>query len=57
MVLVSSVVMLYYNLIIAWTLHYMFASVGGGEDTYNFCRINLTKLYIYMLSPIVNLSK
>lgn len=29
MVLVSSVVMLYYNLIIAWTLYYMFASVIG----------------------------
>lgn len=29
MVLVSSVVMLYYNLIIAWTLYYMFASVNG----------------------------
>lgn len=29
MVLVSSVVMLYYNLIIAWTLYYMFASVAG----------------------------
>lgn len=29
MVLVSSVVMLYYNLIIAWTLFYMFASVAG----------------------------
>lgn len=30
MVLVSSVVMLYYNLIIAWTLFYMFASIFGG---------------------------
>ncbi|XP_012279618.1 sodium- and chloride-dependent glycine transporter 1 [Orussus abietinus] len=30
MVLVSSVVMLYYNLVIAWTLYYMFASVAGG---------------------------
>ena len=29
MVLVSSVVMLYYNLVIAWTLYYMFASVAG----------------------------
>ncbi|XP_012264778.2 sodium- and chloride-dependent glycine transporter 1 isoform X2 [Athalia rosae] len=29
MVLVSSIVMLYYNLIIAWTLYYMFASVAG----------------------------
>lgn len=29
MVLVSSIVMLYYNLIIAWTLYYMFASVVG----------------------------
>lgn len=29
MVLISSVVMLYYNLIIAWTLYYMFASVVG----------------------------
>ncbi|KAG7196769.1 hypothetical protein KM043_014478 [Ampulex compressa] len=28
MVLVSSVVMLYYNLIIAWTLYYIFASVA-----------------------------
>ncbi|KYQ55298.1 Sodium- and chloride-dependent glycine transporter 2 [Trachymyrmex zeteki] len=32
MVLVSSVVMLYYNLIIAWTLYYMFASVNGGWE-------------------------
>lgn len=32
MVLVSSVVMLYYNLIIAWTLYYMFASVLGGWE-------------------------
>ncbi|XP_012219206.1 sodium- and chloride-dependent glycine transporter 1 [Linepithema humile] len=32
MVLVSSVVMLYYNLIIAWTLYYMFASVVGGWE-------------------------
>ena len=31
MVLVSSVVMLYYNLIIAWTIYYMFASVAGKE--------------------------
>ncbi|KAK0162879.1 hypothetical protein PV327_006618 [Microctonus hyperodae] len=31
MVLVSSIVMLYYNLIIAWTLYYMFASVAGGS--------------------------
>jgi len=29
MVLVSSIVMLYYNLIIAWTLYYIFASVNG----------------------------
>lgn len=29
MVLISSVVMLYYNLIIAWTLYYIFASVLG----------------------------
>lgn len=29
MVLVSSIVMLYYNLIIAWTLYYIFASVIG----------------------------
>ncbi|XP_034942351.1 sodium- and chloride-dependent glycine transporter 1 [Chelonus insularis] len=31
MVLVSSIVMLYYNLIIAWTLYYIFASVIGGS--------------------------
>uniref|UniRef100_A0ABD2XN74 Transporter n=1 Tax=Trichogramma kaykai TaxID=54128 RepID=A0ABD2XN74_9HYME len=38
MVLVSSVVMLYYNLIIAWTLFYMFASVaGGGELPWSKC--------------------
>ncbi|XP_011346453.2 sodium- and chloride-dependent glycine transporter 1 [Ooceraea biroi] len=32
MVLVSSVVILYYNLIIAWTLYYIFASVVGGWE-------------------------
>ncbi|EFN61826.1 Sodium- and chloride-dependent glycine transporter 2 [Camponotus floridanus] len=32
MVLISSVVMLYYNLIIAWTLYYIFASVLGGWE-------------------------
>ncbi|KAF7991044.1 hypothetical protein HCN44_000859 [Aphidius gifuensis] len=32
MVLVSSVVMLYYNLIIAWTIHYMFASIFSGSS-------------------------
>ncbi|XP_015607712.1 sodium- and chloride-dependent glycine transporter 1 isoform X2 [Cephus cinctus] len=38
MVLVSSVVMLYYNLIIAWTLYYMIASViGGGELPWSMC--------------------
>ncbi|XP_008203539.1 sodium- and chloride-dependent glycine transporter 1 isoform X2 [Nasonia vitripennis] len=38
MVMVSSVVMLYYNLIIAWTLFYMFASVtGGGELPWSKC--------------------
>ncbi|XP_043464150.1 sodium- and chloride-dependent glycine transporter 1-like [Leptopilina heterotoma] len=38
MVLVSSIVMLYYNLIIAWTLYYMFASVaGGGELPWSKC--------------------
>lgn len=29
MVLVSSIVMLYYNLIIAWTLYYIFVSITG----------------------------
>jgi solute carrier family 6 amino acid transporter-like protein 5/7/9/14 len=28
MVLVSAIVMLYYNMIIAWTLYYMFASMS-----------------------------
>ncbi|XP_046834416.1 sodium- and chloride-dependent glycine transporter 1-like [Vespa crabro] len=38
MVLVSSVVMLYYNLIIAWTLYYIFASVvGAGELPWAKC--------------------
>ncbi|XP_050452102.1 sodium- and chloride-dependent glycine transporter 1-like isoform X2 [Cataglyphis hispanica] len=32
MVLISSIVMLYYNLIIAWTLYYIFASVLGGWE-------------------------
>ncbi|XP_032668330.1 sodium- and chloride-dependent glycine transporter 1-like [Odontomachus brunneus] len=32
MVLVSSVVMLYYNLIIAWTLYYIYASIFGGWE-------------------------
>lgn len=29
MVLISTIVMFYYNLIIAWTIYYMFASVAG----------------------------
>nr|XP_031836693.1 sodium- and chloride-dependent glycine transporter 2-like isoform X3 [Nomia melanderi] len=42
MVLVSSVVMLYYNLIIAWTLYYIFVSidatfVGGGKLPWSRC--------------------
>ncbi|XP_063978834.1 sodium- and chloride-dependent glycine transporter 1-like isoform X2 [Diachasmimorpha longicaudata] len=41
MVLVSSIVMLYYNLIIAWTLYYMFASVvvpaGGNSLPWSNC--------------------
>ncbi|XP_011633124.1 LOW QUALITY PROTEIN: sodium- and chloride-dependent glycine transporter 1 [Pogonomyrmex barbatus] len=38
MVLISSVVMLYYNLIIAWTLYYMFASlIGGWELPWSKC--------------------
>ena len=37
MVLVSSVVMLYYNLIIAWTLYYIFVSVAGEFPLLNTC--------------------
>ncbi|XP_029665148.1 sodium- and chloride-dependent glycine transporter 1-like [Formica exsecta] len=40
MVLVSSIVMLYYNLIIAWTLYYIFASIfGGWELPWSKCEI------------------
>ncbi|XP_058798606.1 sodium- and chloride-dependent glycine transporter 1-like isoform X3 [Phymastichus coffea] len=49
MVLVSSVVMLYYNLIIGWTLFYMFASVAEmGELPWNKCEEEWSTLECFM---------
>lgn len=56
MVIVSSIVMLYYNLIIAWTIYYMFASVAG-ESTKYYLQINF-KLNLKLnlnLEPSLNL--
>lgn len=52
MVLVSSVVMLYYNLIIAWTIHYMFASIFS---QFCFIIINFLSLINYFLKIFIYL--